>query len=426
MARFIINGGKPLSGKVSIDGAKNSALKLLAASLLADTKTTLTNIPIIDDVKTMVEVLKVLGARVRVNKSKKIIEVDPSRIKCLEAPYELVRKMRASILVAGPLLAKFGQVKIAIPGGCNIGSRQIDLHLKGFENMGAKYSVEHGYIDCSVNGTKGRGKLAGTVIDLDFPSRGATENIMMAAVLAKGRTIINNAALEPEIGDLANFLIQMGAVISGTGTDTITIEGSKTLLGTEYEVMPDSIEAGTFIAAASLCGDEVIIENARWKDLETFFQKLNEIGVPIEVINENTVKVSSLSRKYTATNISTLPYPGFQTDLQPIVTVLLAVSKGISIVTENVFENRFMYADELNRMGANIKIDGHHAVVNGVGKLSGAPVRAFDLRAGAAVVLAGLAAEGVTEVSDIFHIQRGYSDFLKKLRELGANIKVAS
>ncbi len=425
MARFIINGGKTLSGKVTIDGAKNSALKLLAASLLADTRTMLANVPIIDDVMTMVEVLKVLGVRVRVNRSKKSIEVDPSRIKCLEAPYELVRKMRASILVAGPLLAKFGQVKIAIPGGCNIGSRQIDLHLKGFENMGAKYSVEHGYIDCSINGTRGRGKLTGATIDLDFPSRGATENIMMAAVLARGRTIINNAALEPEIGDLANFLVQMGAGISGTGTDTITIDGVRELSGTEYEVMPDSIEAGTYMAAAGLCGREVTIENCRKGDLELFFQKLKEIGVNIEVISENTVKVSALPEKYKATNISTLPYPGFQTDLQPIITVLLSVSQGVSVVTENVFENRFMYADELKRMGANIKIDGHHAVINGVEGLSGAPVRAFDLRAGAAVVLAGLTAEGTTEVSDIFHIQRGYSDFLKKLKVLGADIRAA-
>jgi len=292
--------------------------------------------------------------------------------------------------------------------------------------MGAKYSVEHGYIDCNVNGTKGRGKLTGTTIDLDFPSRGATENIMMAAVHAKGRTIINNAALEPEIEDLANFLIRMGAGISGTGTDTITIDGVQALSGTEYEVMPDSIEAGTYMAAAGLCGGEVIIENARQRNLETFFQKLNEIGVTTEVIDDNSVKVGSSPEKNKATNISTLPYPGFQTDLQPIITVLLAVSEGVSIVTENVFENRFMYADELNRMGANIKIDGHHAVVNGVEKLSGAPVRASDLRAGAAVVLAGLAAEGITEVSDIFHIQRGYSDFLKKLRGLGADIKVAN
>ena len=426
MARFIINGGKTLSGKVTVDGAKNSALKLLAASILADTKTTLTNVPIIEDVMTMVEVLKILGARVRVNKQKKIVEIDPSRIKCFEAPYELVRKMRASILVAGPLLAKFGRVKIAIPGGCNIGSRQIDLHLKGFESMGAKYSIEHGYIDCSINGMTGRGKLAGTTIDLDFPSRGATENIMMAAVLARGNTVINNAALEPEIGDLASFLNQMGARISGTGTDSIEIEGVQSLSGTDYEVMPDSIEAGTYISAAGLCGRDVIVENAWHKNLEIFFLKLKEIGVDIEVISENTVKVNSSPKEYKAANISTLPYPGFPTDLQPIITVLLSTAKGVSIVTENVFENRFMYIDELNRMGANIKIDGHHAVVNGVEKLSGAPVRAFDLRAGAAVVLAGLVAEGTTEVSDIFHIQRGYSDFLKKLRGLGADIRAAN
>ena len=426
MARFIINGGKTLSGKVTVDGAKNSALKLLAASILADTKTTLTNVPIIEDVMTMVEVLKILGARVRVNKQKKIVEIDPSRIKCFEAPYELVRKMRASILVAGPLLAKFGRVKIAIPGGCNIGSRQIDLHLKGFESMGAKYSIEHGYIDCSINGMTGRGKLAGTTIDLDFPSRGATENIMMAAVLARGNTVINNAALEPEIGDLASFLNQMGARISGTGTDSIEIEGVQSLSGTDYEVMPDSIEAGTYISAAGLCGRDVIVENARHKNLEIFFLKLKEIGVDIEVISENTVKVNSSPKEYKAANISTLPYPGFPTDLQPIITVLLSTAKGVSIVTENVFENRFMYIDELNRMGANIKIDGHHAVVNGVEKLSGAPVRAFDLRAGAAVVLAGLVAEGTTEVSDIFHIQRGYSDFLKKLRGLGVDIRAAN
>ncbi len=426
MARFIINGGKTLSGKVTIDGAKNSALKLLAASILADSRTTISNVPIIEDVRTMVEVLKVLGARVKINKPKKILEIDPSRINSLEAPYELVRKMRASILVAGPLLAKFGQVKIAIPGGCNIGSRQIDLHLKGFERMGARYSVEHGYINCEVNGKIGRGKLTGTVVDLDFPSRGATENIMMAAVLARGNTVINNAALEPEIGDLANFLNQMGARITGVGTDSIEIEGVQSLRGTDYEVMPDSIEEGTYISAASLCGRDVIVENARQENLEIFFLKLKEIGVDIEVIDENTVKVNSSPEEYKAINISTLPYPGFPTDLQPMVTVLLSICSGSSIVTENVFENRFMYVDELNRMGANIKIDGHHAVVNGVKKLSGAPVRAFDLRAGAAVVLAGLVAEGTTEVSDIFHIQRGYSDFIKKLRGLGADIKQAN
>lgn len=420
MAGFIINGGNTLSGKVTIDGAKNSALKLMAASILADSKTRISNVPIIEDVLTMVEMLQELGAEVKVNQKEKILEIDPSKINSPEAPYELVRKMRASILVAGPLLARFGQVKVAIPGGCNIGSRQIDLHLKGFESMGASYLVEHGYINCHID--KGN-KLKGSVIDLDFPSRGATENIMMAAALADGKTFINNAAMEPEIDDLAKFLISMGADISGLGTASLVIEGVDSLSGTDYDVMPDSIEAGTYIIAAGMCGKSVIIENAKQKNLEIFFLKLREIGVNIDIIDENKVKVSSPGKRYRAANVSTLPYPGFPTDLQPIITVLLSTAKGVSIVTENVFENRFMYIDELNRMGANIKIDGHHAVINGVEKLSGAPVRAFDLRAGAAVVLAGLIAEGTTEVSDIFHIQRGYSDLAGKLKGLGADIR---
>ena len=423
MAGFIINGGRTLTGRVIIDGAKNSALKLMAASILTGGRTRISNVPIIEDVLTMIEMLQGLGVKVRADQKEKVLEIDPSNINNPEASYELVRKMRASILVAGPLLARFGQVKVAIPGGCNIGSRQIDLHLKGFESMGAIYSIEHGYINCHISGSKGGGRLKGAVIDLDFPSRGATENIMMAAVLAEGRTVINNAAMEPEIDDLVKFLISMGADISGQGTASLTIEGVDCLSGTDYSVMPDSIEAGTYIAAAGMCGSDVIIENARHENLEIFFLKLKEIGVDIDVVDENTVKVSSPEKRGRATNVSTLPYPGFPTDLQPIITVLLSTAKGVSIVTENVFENRFMYIDELNRMGANIKIDGHHAVIDGVEKLSGAPVRAFDLRAGAAVVLAGLIAEGATEVSDIFHIQRGYSDLAGKLKGLGADIR---
>ena len=423
MEKFIIKGGHTLSGKVRISGAKNSALKIMAASILADSKTTLGNIPNIEDVSTMVEVLKTLGAKARANKKDNTLEIDPSGINSFEAPYELVRKMRASILVAGPLLARFGQVKVAIPGGCNIGSRQIDMHLKGFEDMGARYNVEHGYINCRARNNGPGARLKGAAINLDFPSRGATENIMMAASLASGRTVINNAAREPEITDLAKFLTLMGADIKGAGTDCITINGVKSLKGTEYEVMPDSIEAGTFAIAASLCGDGIEIENAAWMNLETFYLNLKEIGVKIEMVDENNIKISSQRARYRPTNISTLPHPGFPTDLQPMITVLLSLVSGISIITENVFENRFMYADELNRMGANIKIDGHHAVLKGVEKLSGAPVRAFDLRAGAAVVLAGLIAEGTTEVSDIYHIQRGYEDLEKKLRKLGADIK---
>lgn len=423
MGKFIINGGRTLSGKITVDGAKNSALKLMAASILTSAVTRISNVPIIEDVLTMVEMLQMLGVKVKSDRKEKVLQIDPSKINSPEAPYELVRKMRASILVAGPLLARFGQVKVAIPGGCNIGSRQIDLHLKGFESMGASYSVEHGYINCHISGGKGGSRLRGTVINLDFPSRGATENIMMAAVLADGRTVINNAALEPEIDDLAKFLNSMGADISGLGTASLAIEGVDSLSGTDYSVMPDSIEAGTYIAAAGICGKDVIIENARQKNLEIFFLKLKEIGVIINILDENTVRVSAPEERCRAANVSTLPYPGFPTDLQPIITVLLSMASGVSIVTENVFENRFMYIDELNRMGANIRIDGHHAVINGVEKLSGAPVRAFDLRAGAAVVMAGLAAEGSTEVSDIFHIQRGYSDLTGKLKGLGADIR---
>ncbi len=418
MSKFVINGGKILSGEVNISGAKNSALKLIAASILADKKITLSNVPIIEDVNTMVKVLRILGAKVSLDEKNGKILIDPSSIDSFEAPYELVRKMRASILVAGPLLSKFGSVKVAIPGGCNIGSRQIDLHLKGFEFMGTKNSLEHGYVHAKATAKK----LKGAVIDLDFPSRGATENIMMAACLAKGKTVINNAAREPEIADLSNFLVSMGADIQGAGTDCIIINGVKKLSGTNYKIMPDSIEAGTFITAAALCGKEVKVNGAVSKNLDLFLLKLKEIGINIDIIDNNTIIIKE-NGAFNPVHISTLPYPGFPTDLQPIIAVLLSIISGVSIITENVFENRFMYVDELNRMGANIKIDGHHAIITGVGKLSGAPVSACDLRAGAAMVLAGLAAEGITEVLGIHHIQRGYENFDKKLSLLGADIK---
>jgi UDP-N-acetylglucosamine 1-carboxyvinyltransferase len=374
----------------------------------------------------MVEVLKTLNARLDFDKSRNILEIDPSGINSYEAPYELVRKMRASILVAGPLLTKFGRVKVAIPGGCNIGARQIDIHLKGFEELGAKNYIEHGYINCSADfkniKTAGKANLKGAAIRLDFPSRGATENLMMAAVLAQGRTVINNAACEKEIVDLANFLISMGAEIKGAGTDSLTINGVRKLGSTDYTIMPDSIEAGTFIAAAALCGKKVEIQDAIWKNIEIFCLKIKETGIDISSANDNTVIVSRPKKVFKPVNISTLPYPGFPTDLQPVIAVLLSIVPGVSVITENVFENRFMYVEELNRMGANIKIDGHHAVINGVKILSGAPVKAFDLRAGAAMVLAGLAAEGTTEVYDIQHIQRGYENFESKLKGLGAGI----
>ncbi len=421
MGRFVIEGRKNLKGRVKVSGAKNSALKLMAASILGSGRTRLENIPLIEDVHTMADVLRTLGAHVMFDQDCGAVDIDPGGIQSFEAPYQLVRKMRASILVAGPLLSRFGKVKVAIPGGCNIGSRQIDLHLKGFEFMGTKSFMEHGYVHARIN--NGQGRLKGALIDLDFPSRGATENIMMAACLAKGKTVISNAAREPEIRDLANFLVALGADIQGAGGDRITIRGVEGLKGASYRVMPDSIEAGTFMAAGAICGQEVVIEGAVAKNLDIFLLKLKEIGIHVEILDPETVKVKRGLGPFKPVQISTLPYPGFPTDLQPFMAVVLATVPGVSLITENVFENRFMYVDELNRMGANIKIDGHHAMIRGVQKLSGAPVTACDLRAGAALVLAGLAAEGVTEVMDIFHIQRGYESFEAKLAAIGADIK---
>ncbi|MDZ7836956.1 MAG: UDP-N-acetylglucosamine 1-carboxyvinyltransferase [Actinomycetota bacterium] len=420
MAKYLINGGKKLSGSIKVGGAKNSALKLMAAALLANGNTTLTNVPAIEDVNTMAQVLSTLGAGVEFDPALKTMTINPDSVNSFEAPYELVRKMRASILVAGPLLSRFGKVKVAIPGGCNIGSRQIDLHLKGFEFMGTENYMEHGYVHACIN--NGSGRLKGALIDLDFPSRGATENIMMAACLARGKTVINNAAREPEIVDLANFLKSMGADIEGAGFDCITIRGVDQLNGTSYGVMADSIEAGTFITAAALCGREVEVVGAAAKNLEIFLLKLKQVGIDIEVLSPDRIMVRAAG-ELMPVHISTLPYPGFPTDLQPIIAVLLATVPGVSIITENVFENRFMYVDELNRMGTNIKIDGHHAIIRGTDKLSAAPVTACDLRAGAAMVLAGLVAEGTTEVMDIYHVERGYESLDKKLASIGAGIK---
>ena len=423
--KYIIKGGNRLSGKVRVSGAKNSALKIMAASIMSNGKTILKNVPIIDDVLTMAEVLELLGAKVNLDKACNCIEINPDNIKSFEAPYELVRKMRASILVAGPLLSRFGEVKVAIPGGCNIGSRQIDMHLKGFEQMGADNIIEHGYVNIKADNSQIKGqkkRLKGAAINLDFPSRGATENILMAASLASGTTTIHNAAKEPETSDLARYLIKCGADISGVDSDRLVIKGVDALKGCEYEIMPDSIEAGTFIVAAALCGRKVEILDAVWDNMGIFCNKLAEAGVNITNADNKAVIVKKTRAVFKNVHISTLPFPGFPTDLQPIISVFLALVPGVSVITENVFENRFMYVDELNRMGANIKIDGHHAVVTGVPKLSGAPVSATDLRAGAALVLAGLVAEGITEISDIHHIMRGYENFDKKLRELGADI----
>ena len=412
MERLLVTGGRRLTGSVRIGGAKNSALKLMAASLLAEGRTVLHNVPDISDCRTMVDVLQHLGADV--HRDGGSLFIDTSGAMGLETPYELVRRMRASILVLGPLLARFGQARVAMPGGCNIGRRKIDLHIRGLERMGAQFSYDHGYLVAEADG------LNGTVLSLDFPSVGATENLLMAAASARGTTVIENAAREPEIQDLATFLLAMGAEIDGVGTPTIQIQGFEALRPVEHTVIPDRIEAGTFAIAACVTGGDVLLEGARADHMDLVLPKLEEAGARIAV-EERGVRVSLDGRAHQV-DLVTLPYPGFPTDLQPPIMAMLATAEGTSIITENVFESRFMFVDELNRMGADIRTEGHHAVVRGVVRLQAAPVRALDLRAGAALILAALGADGVTDVSDIHHVDRGYQDIDAKLSGLGAEV----
>ena len=418
MEKLIVRGGNKLEGNIKISGAKNAVLPVIAAALLGNSPSTLDEIPDLEDVRTFSEVLKMLGVPVKYNKAAQKLYIDSSNIKTCEAPYELVRKMRASFLIMGPLLARYGKARISLPGGCAIGSRPIDLHLKGFEALGAKIDIGHGYIDASA--PQG---LVGSRIYLDFPSVGATENIMMAAALAKGKTILENPAHEPEIIDLANYLNVMGANIKGAGTNVIRIEGVEELKGAEYTVIPDRIEAGTYMVAAAMAGGDVWLENALPEHLKPVIAKLKEAGVTVEE-EINGIRVKSEGRsKLRSFDIKTLPYPGFPTDMQAQLMAMLTVSEGTSVVTETVFENRFMHVDEFKRMGANIKIDGRSAVVEGISELTGCEVKATDLRAGAALVLAGLVAEGETEISYIHHIDRGYDGLVDKLRGVGADIR---
>ncbi|MCE5286555.1 MAG: UDP-N-acetylglucosamine 1-carboxyvinyltransferase [Pelosinus sp.] len=414
MEKLIISGGKRLTGTVKISGAKNAVLPLIAATLLGATPSTLEEIPDLEDVRTFAKVLEQLGVGVK-RDDKSLLTVDSSNIASCEAPYELVRKMRASFLIMGPLLARRGMAKISLPGGCAIGTRPIDLHLKGFEALGAKIDIGHGYIEA-----KAPEGLKGARIYLDFPSVGATENIIMAAALAKGQTILENPAHEPEIVDLANFLNVMGARIRGAGTNVIKIDGVEELHGANYTVIPDRIEAGTYMVAAAMTAGDVWIENAIIEHLKPVVAKLKEAGVLIDE-EINGVRVRGTG-ELKAVDIKTLPYPGFPTDMQAQFMAMLTIAQGTGVVTETVFENRFMHVDELKRMGANIKIDGRSAVVEGVKKLTGCPVKATDLRAGAAMVLAGLVAEGQTEVGYIHHIDRGYDGIVDKLRAIGADI----
>jgi UDP-N-acetylglucosamine 1-carboxyvinyltransferase len=385
----------------------------MAASLLTSEKTVLYNVPLIKDVLTMADVLRELGAEVTFAPDR--VEIDASGDLSHTTPYELVRQMRASIVVMGPLVARLHRARVAMPGGCNIGPRKIDFHLSGLEKLGARINVDHGFINVATSG------LTGDVISLNYPSVGATENIMMAASMARGRTVIESAAREPEIIDLAKFLTSMGARISGAGSDTIIIDGVSELGGATHTVMPDRIEAGTFMIAAAVTEGDVVVEGISPLHLEIFISKLRAIGVDIK---EFDLKVHCRGEgNYYGTDIATLPHPGFPTDLQAPIMVLLSLAQGHSIVTENVFENRFLFVDELNRLGANIRTSGHHAVVHGGCRFEGAIVEAPDLRAGAALVLAGLAATGTTEVRCIGHIDRGYENFEQKLQALGADIQ---
>ncbi len=416
MKLYGIDGPVSLEGDVAISGAKNCTLKLMAAALLVPGEVVLTRVPRIKDVFLMAQVLEELGARVTFDGGR--MTIDASGELSDETPYDLVRRMRASIQVLGPLLARLGRARVAMPGGDAIGSRPIDLHMKGLEQMGAKFSSEHGYVEGVAD------RLKGTRVLLEFPSVGATENLLMAAVVAEGTTTIENAAREPEIQDLAEFLIAAGARIDGAGTPTITIEGVDELAPVSHEILPDRIEAGTFAIAAVATRGNVRITDVRPDHLELPLLKLEETGA--EVTRGDGEIVVRMSRRPKTIDLVTLPYPGFPTDLQPLMLVLLAQAEGSSILTENVFEARWLFVDEVNRMGARVRVEGHHAVIRGVEGLSGAPVRAPDIRAGAALVVAGLTAQGRTEVYDSGHIERGYEDFTAKLAGLGADVQVAT
>ncbi len=414
MEKLIIKGGTPLHGSVRISSAKNAVLPIIVAALLPENPATITDVPELADVTTICSVLDSLG--VKIERKGRDMVFDASDIRNTEASYELMSRMRASFLIMGPLLAKKGHAKIALPGGCMIGSRPIDLHLKAFEAMGAEIEICNGYVEARA--PKG---LHGAEIYLDFPSVGATENVLMAAALTEGRTVIENAAEEPEIVDLVTFLSGMGANIKGAGTNVIRVEGVKKLTGITHTVIPDRIEAGTFMIAAAMAGGNVLVENVLADHLKPLLAKLGEAGV--DVVKEDIDRVRIISSgKICSTDIKTLPYPGFPTDLQAQFMALMTVGNGVSRITETVFENRFMHAGELQRMGASIQIEGRTAVVTGVPFLRGAFVRATDLRAGAALTLAGLAAHGTTEVGELQYIDRGYDHLVEKLQGLGANI----
>ena len=419
MDRIIVTPGPPLSGTISAGGAKNSVLKLMAACLLAEGEHTLENVPAISDVDTMAEVLRALGCEVvREPGARLVIAVPATDALVPEAPYELVEKMRASIVVLGPLLARCGRAKVSMPGGDDFGSRPIDFHLSGLERMGANFGTHHGYVEGSAADASGR--LVGSHLVLEYPSHTATDNLLMAAALAKGTTVIENAAREPEVMDLATMLTSMGAKISGAGTSRLVVEGADRLEAVTHRVIPDRVVAATYALAPALAGGSVTIADGRPEHMEMLLSKLRDMGLEV-TFDAAGLTVASTGRCQ-AVDVATLPYPGVATDYKPFLLTALTVADGVSIVSENLFVGRFRYVDELRRMGADVRTEGHHAVVRGVERLSGAQVKAPDIRAGAALVLAGLAAEGETQVSGVEHIERGYDDLVGTLASLGAQV----
>ncbi len=415
--------GGPLTGTVRAGGAKNSVLKLMAACLLAEGRHVLTNVPHIADVDTMAEVLTALGAQVaRGERPDQLVVTTPAEL-TPEAPYELVERMRASVVILGPLLARCGWARVSMPGGDDFGPRPIDMHLHALGTLGTEFSTSHGNVEGRVATTVGgRPRLVGHRVVLEYPSHTGTDNVLMAATLAKGTTVIENAAREPEVRDLAEFLGAMGARITGAGTSRIEVEGVERLEPATHAVLPDRLVVATFLVAAGLTGGEVVVEDGRPEHMEMLIRKLEATGIDIALTPEGLRSAADGSRRLRSVDVATLPYPGFATDYKPLVVTLLTVADGVGIVTENLFFGRFRYVEELRRMGADVRTEGHHAVVRGVGRLSAAPVRAHDVRAGAALVLAGLVADGETVISDARHIDRGYEDLDGKLRHLGAHV----
>ena len=420
MTKYLIHGGRPLHGTIHISGAKNAAVAIIPAALLVDGVCRIENVPQISDVTLILQILRELGADVRlVNRT--TVEVDCSHIRNRQVPYELARRIRASYYLVGALLSRFGWAEVPLPGGCDLGGRPVDQHIKGFVSMGADVEVRNGLIDARVpNGAR----LSGGQVYLDIVSVGATMNIMLAATLASGMTVIENAAKEPHIVDLANFLNSMGADIRGAGTDVIKIHGVARLRGGSYSIIPDQIEAGTYMAAVAAAGGDVLIRNVIPKHLDCITAKLVEMGVDVEELDDalRLRREGPMGR----VNVKTMPYPGFPTDMQPQIAAALCVAQGTSVLTEGVWDNRYRYVDEFRRMGARIQVDGKVAVIEGVDHLTGAPIHACDLRAGAAMVIAGLAAQGVTEIDGIHHIERGYETIVEKLANLGADIQIIS